>query len=215
MAGVAVLASGGLDSAVLTAELAATEAVVPIYVRCGLVWEAEEERALDAFLAALASPRVAAPVRLELPVAGLYGAHWSTGGEDVPGAETPDSAVYLPGRNILLIGLAAVWCSLNDVGKIAIGSLEDNPFPDGTPAFFADYSRLLSAALSHEIEVVAPLRGLHKWQIIARNAGLPLELTLTCIAPVGGRHCGDCNKCFERREAFRKANVADRTSYAR
>jgi 7-cyano-7-deazaguanine synthase in queuosine biosynthesis len=28
-------------------------------------------------------------------------------------------------------------------------------------------------------------------------------------------HCGDCNKCRERREAFRDAGVEDRTRYAK
>jgi 7-cyano-7-deazaguanine synthase len=27
-------------------------------------------------------------------------------------------------------------------------------------------------------------------------------------------HCGNCNKCRERREAFRDAGVPDRTRYA-
>jgi 7-cyano-7-deazaguanine synthase len=211
---VAVLASGGLDSAALIGELSRTHDVTPVFIECGLAWEAEEKRALGAFLAALGSASVAAPVFLQLSVASIYGDHWSTTGRDVPDASSEDSAVYLPGRNVLLIGLAAVWCSLNATHKIAIGSLDDNPFADGSPAFFADYARLLSGALSHEIEVIAPFRGLRKWEVIARNRGLPLELSLSCIAPVANRHCGVCNKCFERREAFRKAGVADRTVYA-
>jgi len=28
-------------------------------------------------------------------------------------------------------------------------------------------------------------------------------------------HCGDCNKCRERREAFHDAGVEDRTRYAK
>ena len=50
---VAVLCSGGLDSVVLAADLAATAHVHPIYVASGLAWEREEramlERALQAF----------------------------------------------------------------------------------------------------------------------------------------------------------------------
>ena len=50
---VAVLASGGLDSCVLLAELAKSAQVLPIYVRKGLVWEAEERKALESFTKAL------------------------------------------------------------------------------------------------------------------------------------------------------------------
>ena len=220
MGRVAVLASGGLDSAVLLADLASENTVFPVYVEAGLHWEEREKRALAAYLSALTLPNLQPLTVLEMPVKSLYGRHWSTTGQDVPGYEAPDSAVYLPGRNVLLIGVTAVWCALNDVGAIAIGSLDDNPFPDATPGFFEDYGRLLSSALDHGIEVIAPYRKQHKAEIIARVPDLPLHLTLTCMAPAEAAdasllHCGDCNKCRERREAFRLAGVEDRTRYAR
>ena len=41
----------------------------------------------------------------------------------------------------------------------------------------------------------------------------PLGLTFSCIAPERGLHCGGCNKCAERQEAFRDAGMADPTRY--
>ena len=211
---IAVLTSGGLDSCVLLADLSEKAEVIPVYVRFGLAWEEQERRALEAYLEAVARPSIAPLVVLDMPIASVYGQHWSTTGEDVPAADAPDSDVYLPGRNVLLIGLTAVWCAVHAVNQIAIGSLDENPFPDATPEFFGDYSRLLSGALSHPIEVIAPYRGLHKQELIARHTDLPLELTLTCMDPRDGMHCGACNKCFERQQAFRRAGVEDRTRYA-
>ena len=47
----AVLTSGGVDSAVLTADLARQGSVVqPLYIRLGLTWEATEETYLRRFL---------------------------------------------------------------------------------------------------------------------------------------------------------------------
>jgi 7-cyano-7-deazaguanine synthase len=46
-----------------------------------------------------------------------------------------------------------------------------------------------------------------------RGRFLPLELTFSCMRPLDGRHCGDCNKCAERRKAFRDAGLPDRTPY--
>lgn len=47
-----------------------------------------------------------------------------------------------------------------------------------------------------------------------RHRALPLHLTLSCLHPMSdGRHCGDCNKCRERAEAFAAAGVPDRTDY--
>jgi len=217
MSRIAVLASGGLDSAVLLADLARENVVFPIYVRSGLAWETRELDALRDYLDAVASDNLQPLTELEMPSRSLYGEqHWSISG-DAPGYDEPDENVYIPGRNVLLIGVTAVWCALNDVSGIAIGSLDDNPFPDATPAFFQDYGRLLSTALDHPIEIMAPYRQQHKSQIIARFPDLPLHLTLTCMAPIerGGSllHCGDCNKCRERREAFAAANVADKTIY--
>ena len=219
MARLAVLASGGVDSAVLLADLAREYEVFPVYVEAGLAWEAREKRALEGYLNALAMPGIQPLTVLEMPVRSFYRDHWSTTGEGVPGYDAPDSAVYLPGRNVLLIGVTAVWCALNDVSGIAIGSLDDNPFPDATPGFFEDYGRVLSSALDHPLQILAPYRNRHKSQIIAAFPDLPLELTLTCMQPAedeaGFIHCGDCNKCRERREAFRDAGVPDRTRYAK
>jgi 7-cyano-7-deazaguanine synthase len=216
----AVLASGGLDSAVLLADLGRENIVFPVYVEAGLAWEEREKRALVAYLDALELPNVQPLTVLEMPVRSLYGRHWSTTGEDVPGYEAPDEAVYLPGRNVLLIGVTSVWCALNDVSGIAIGSLDHNPFPDATPQFFEDYGRVLSGALDHPLRILAPYRSREKAEIIAAFPELPLDLTLTCMQPLsadGGSlvHCGDCNKCRERREAFRDAGVGDRTRYAK
>ena len=212
---VAALASGGLDSCVLVADMAEDAMVTPIYVRKGLAWEDAEHAALSAFVKALGSPNVRPVTTLSVPVRQVYGRHWSVTGQDVPGYEAPDSAVFLPGRNVLLLGLAAVWCSTHGVSRIAIGTLGGNPFPDATPSFFESFASVLSQGLGHRVIVEAPYRGGSKAQLIRTHSHLPLEFSLTCIAPSEGRHCGDCNKCRERREAFAEAGVPDKTPYAK
>jgi 7-cyano-7-deazaguanine synthase len=211
---IAVLASGGLDSAVLLAEEAQHAQVFPIYVECGLAWEKREQRALADFIRALNDPRIAPVTVLAVPTGAMYGNHWSVNGGAVPAADEPDDSVFLPGRNILLIAVAAVWCSTHGVAQVAIGSLGGNPFPDATPVFFAAFASALSAGLGQEIAIRTPFRSIHKDAIISRFNHLPLELTMTCMAPAGDRHCGQCNKCNERRVAFARAGVPDRTAYA-
>ena len=208
-----MLASGGLDSSILVADLAQRALVFPLYVHAGLSWEQAEREALGTFLKALHSPNVQPVIALSVPVREIYGEHWSLTGKGVPRAASPDSAVLLPGRNVLLIGPAAVWCSIHGISRIAIGSLGGNPFPDATPDFFDGYGRVLSLGLAHPITIAAPYRGFHKEDLIRRHASLPLQLTLTCMAPLDGVHCGGCNKCHERRSAFAKAEVPDHTSY--
>jgi 7-cyano-7-deazaguanine synthase len=212
---IAVLSSGGLDSALLISDLARSRPVYPIYIQAGLRWEQEEQRALAAFLHALAAPAVRPVTSLTIPAAPLYGAHWSLSGDGIPGASAANDAVFLPGRNVLLLAAAAVWGSVHGVHELAIGSLEGNPFPDGNDAFFATYQGVLAMALSCPIRISAPYRGRRKEELIREFQALPLDLTLTCMQPLSGVHCGACNKCQERRDGFARAGVADRTSYAR
>ncbi len=212
---ISILASGGLDSSVLIAKLAADAEVYPIYVQCGFKWEDAELEFLRLFVDALHNPNVKRATILSAPTAALYGDHWSVTGARVPGADEPDENTYLPGRNILLISLAAIWGSTHGVSRIAIGSLGGNPFPDATPEFFESFGIDLSLGLGHRISIEAPLRGFHKEELIKQFKDLPLQLTLTCMAPTGSIHCGQCNKCFERQQAFLKAGVTDRTIYLR
>jgi len=213
---IAVLSSGGLDSCVLLADLARKTKVYPLYIPNGLIWEKEELKALHAFIRALGNHNVQTVTKLLLPVHSLYGNHWSLSGFGIPSAQDADSKIYLPGRNVLLLSLAGVWCSLNDVSRLAIGTLSTNPFPDATADFFTQFGKTLSAGLSFQINIEAPFREKYKKEDLIRDhQALPLELSLTCLAPRAGKHCGVCNKCRERQIAYKAAGVPDRTIYAK
>jgi 7-cyano-7-deazaguanine synthase len=210
----AVLVSGGLDSAILLGEAVRTRPVVhPLYVRHGLYWEAIELAHLRRYLQAVNGPALRPLQVLEMPVADLYGAHWSITGRDVPDLHSPDSAVFLPGRNVLLLAKALLWCHLHEVGAVALGSLHSNPFPDATPDFFHAYQQLVNQAVGGQVEVLLPYAGLSKQEVMRRGRDLPLEWTFSCLRPIEGRHCGACNKCAERRLAFAAAGMNDPTEY--
>ncbi len=213
---VCVLVSGGLDSAVLTWHLAqTTERVVPVYVRTGMVWEDVEYRWLERFLAAIASPRIQAVIPLEFPLRDIYASHWSVGGAGAPAFDDPDETVYLPGRNIILLAKTAVFCGLNHIPRIAMGHLAANPFPDATDSFMTTMAAVLGAGLDWPLHIERPFTTKHKVDVVRLGAALPLELTFSCIRPVGDLHCGDCNKCAERQQGFAEAGILDRTQYAR
>ena len=155
--GVAVLASGGLDSAVLVAELLRQgRPVHPIYVRFGLAWEPTEEAHLRRFLDTLTSPAPEPLSVLHAPIASVYGTHWSVSGDAVPDERSADEAVYLPGRNLLLLAQPSVWCALHGVHTIALGTLKGNPFPDSSREFFDEFAALVQRGMGHTLEVVTP-----------------------------------------------------------
>jgi 7-cyano-7-deazaguanine synthase len=210
--------SGGLDSAVLAASEAQTREVQPIYVSCGFPWEAAERALLQRFLTTHRPPCAYRPLAaLSLPMNDVYPAsHWAMRGVP-PGYDTADEDVYLVGRNVTLLAKAGVYCALTRIGRIAMGQLRGNPFPDATPEFFATMARALSLGLDHRLEIVFPFLSKTKADVIRLGAslGVPFELTVSCLHPQGAGHCGACSKCRERREAFTGAGVEDSAAYAR
>jgi len=217
----AVLLSGGLDSAVLLAEEAVADTVQPIYVSVGLAWEDAERLATTRLLASgRLGPRVKPLVSLSVDMTDVYpAAHWARTGQ-APGYHTPDEDVYLPGRNIVLLGKAGVFCTAAGIGRLVIGTLDHNPFPDATPEFRQTFAAALSLGLAHHLDIAAPFARVEKAEVIRRAAArdVPLELTLSCMNPAirdgVPRHCGLCSKCRERHDAFLVAGVADPTEYA-
>jgi 7-cyano-7-deazaguanine synthase len=213
-AAVAILASGGLDSTIRVAELArGRQTVCPLYVRGGLFWEDAELACLRQFLGRVASPSLQPLVPIDLPVADLYGDHWSTTGNDVPDEWSPDQAVFLPGRNVLLLAKAMLWCHLRQVPVLEMGHLQSNPFPDASSEFLHAYERAVNQAVVGNVRIAQPYAGLSKVDVLQRGKDLPLELTMSCLRPAGQRHCGRCNKCAERKRAFALAKLPDPTIY--
>lgn len=204
----------GLDSCIMTALLAETyREVTPLFIRSGLKWEDAELNALGTFFEALNAEEVRPVAELEFGRGGLYSGHWSTGGEAVPDAMAPDSDFFLPGRNLLLLSVAATYGSIADISNIAMGILKSNPFPDATPDFLRSLERSAGLALDREFRVLTPLLDMHKSDVLRAGQSFPIELSLSCADPVDGEHCGICGKCGERRRAFIEADIRDRTAY--
>jgi len=213
----AVLFSSGLDSAVLGVAEARTSTVHPVYVSSGLAWELEELAAVERLLAIPVYRELKPLARLTFTVADLYPpTHWALRGTP-PAFDTPDEDVYLTGRNIVLLSKAGIYCAQQGIERIAMGTLAGNPFPDATGAFLQAMARALSLGLAHEITIATPFAGMRKSDVIrlGQQLGVPLQLSLSCMNPREGLHCGKCSKCRERRDAFREATVTDLTRYAR
>jgi 7-cyano-7-deazaguanine synthase len=183
----AVLLSGGLDSAVLLADEATRGEVQPIYVSVGLAWELAEREGLNELLATNAfRQRIRSLVSLSLDMRDVYPrTHWAVTGRP-PAYHTPDEDVYLPGRNIVLLGKASTYCAAAGIERLVLGSLGHNPFPDATSAFREAMANALSLGLGRPLRIDAPYAEMSKAGVIKRGVALsvPLELTLSCMNPV-------------------------------
>lgn len=211
---VVVLASGGLDSCVLLgclAELASE--VYPLFVRNGHPWEDAEVAALRRFVAALDRAQIRSVAERALPLRDLLEVHWR-GRSYRPGFADGYSANFIPGRNLALLSVAALFAFVAGAGALALGLLDGNPYPDASPRFFAAFETLFAEGLGRPLAILTPFAELPKEEVVRIGRALPLELSLSCVDPVDGQHCGDgCNKCAERQKAFALAGVADPTRY--
>ena len=190
------------------------DAVQPLYVRTGLAWEEDEIAMAGRFVASLGRTRPMNAVTVDMR--DVYPpTHWAIRGE-APGFDTPDTDVYLEGRNVILLAKASVYMARIGSSRVRLGSLSHNPFPDASRAFFDAMQHALSLGLAHTVAVETPFAEMSKAEVIqlGESLGVRFELTLSCMQPVDGGHCGRCSKCRERRDAFREAGVADPTAYA-
>ena len=211
---IGVLASGGLDSSILLAHLLREgNCVRPFYIRTGLYWQEAEQAALKKFLRAVVTPKLRDLVPLDLPLGDLYAGHWSLTGIGIPSDDTPDESVYLPGRNALLLIKATVWCQLNGIEKLVLAPLGTSPFPDASKKFLDEFASALNRGAKGRVKFENPFGKMNKQEVMTLGRDLPLELTFSCISPAHGLHCGHCNKCGERKEAFRRADIPDKTHY--
>ena len=214
----AVLFSAGLDSAVLLAKEAAEgHAPYPVYISTGLAWERDEQIVAFHLVDRLSGQYDIQPmVTLTVDMRDVYPAsHWAIRGA-APGFDTPDSDVYLEGRNIILLSKVAVYMAREKLERVLTGQLAGNPFPDASRTFFDAMQHALSIGLATRIQVDAPFTAMRKADVIRLGVslGVPLELTLSCMEPQDGLHCGRCSKCRERRDAFNEAGINDETEYA-
>ena len=212
----AILVSGGLDSAILLADMVNHKfpKVWPVFVQCGLYWEKTELEYLRRFINAIKAPNLAELIILDVPVGDLYKDHWSLTGINVPDVKSPDEAVFLPGRNVLLTAKALLWCNLNQVKSLSLAVLESNPFPDATDSFFLTMEQAINESVSGNVKLLRPYAGMHKTDVLKIGRNAPLEHTFSCIYPINGMHCGKCNKCAERKNGFSQASMKDPTSYS-
>ncbi len=218
---VIVLASGGLNSAVITSLAACDAELAMLHVRWG---HRADEREFEYF--GQVAERYDAKHRLvvELP-------HFTTIGgnarisrkrqiEDVLALTDGESNCYAPGLIGTLVNTAVTWAVTIQAQRIYLG-VSENLGPPGprTASVFPDYSRqniqllqhmLLTSLPNRKISLETPLLELKRSDIVRLGNRLkaPFEFSWSCLSS-GAKPCGGCLGCATRNRGFLDAGVPD------
>jgi 7-cyano-7-deazaguanine synthase len=146
-----------------------------------------------------------------------------TGGGELPVRtlqeirDTSLSPAYVPARNTVIISLGLAFAEQYGCDEILIGASQDDAlaFPDTRPTYIAAWQALAALACVTPKRIVAPHLLRTKPKIIKLGASLevPFGLTVSCYNASGFNHCGRCDACILRREAFAKTTRDDPTMY--
>jgi 7-cyano-7-deazaguanine synthase len=211
MSRVVVLFSGGLDSAVLLYHLRAEgHTVYGLGVDYGQR-HARELAHAQGIATALDMPYGQVALR------GFSGSSPLTNTAlPLPTAMQAQAATVVPGRNAVLLSLAASVADAiyHDTVAIAANATDHATYPDCRPAFLRTMSVAVELASEDRVRVLAPFVDLPKAAIVRRGQalGVPFAQTWSCYRG-GTVHCGDCGACAARQTAFREAGVDDPTVY--
>lgn len=114
------------------------------------------------------------------------------------------AAVWVPGRNLVFIAIAAAWAEKLGAAEVVTGfnAEEAATFPDNSADFAAAANAALSFSSAGKVKVSAPLAGLDKRAIVrlGRELDAPIELAWSCYRG-GEAPCGKCESCQRRAAA--------------
>ena len=125
---------------------------------------------------------------------------------------------YVPFRNAHFLSIAVSWAEAIGAGAIYIGAVAEDSsgYPDCRPEYYRVFQELIRVGTKPEtrIEMVTPVIGMTKSEIIRRGSELaaPLHLTWSCYQAEDVA-CGKCDSCLLRLRAFAQAGMADPIPY--
>ena len=222
-----VLLSGGMDSCVCAAEALHKHGkggVGLLHASYGQRTEARERRAFNE-IAEFYGAQEKLQVRLDYFRA-IGGSALTDGNIAVPenelGAPGPGGSAipvtYVPFRNAHFLSVAVSWAEASGAGALYIGAVAEDSsgYPDCRPEYYEAFQELIRRGTRPEtkIEIVTPVIGLKKSEIIRRGMelGAPLHLTWSCYQSEE-LACGTCDSCMLRLRAFAEAGVRDPIGY--
>lgn len=207
------LCSGGLDSSCLVAYLKIEKnmKVYPLFIDRRQRSAAQEKTAFDSIIR-----------RLGLLENAFYASYdvSQIPSENMPGYGGERGFIRHPERNLVLVSMAYGFAAALKTPTVYVACNADDggsDIPDSRPDFFRQVT-LIFQMLKPKGKIELPFAEWSKAKIIRwaseqKELGSEfLQLTRSCWEDTSG-HCGKCNACELRKDAFKKAAVEDPTIY--
>ena len=217
-----VLLSGGMDSCVTSAIAAQTHRLAMLHASYGQRTGQRERRSFDE-ICDFYRVRERLVVRLD-SLAKIGGSALTDqriavpeqGEALAPHAEIP--VTYVPFRNAHFLSAAVSWAEVIGASAIFIGAVAEDSsgYPDCRPEYYRAFQQVIREGTRPEtrIEIMTPVIGLRKSEIIRRGVelGAPLSCTWSCYQ-FEDEACGSCDSCRLRLQAFEEAGLTDPIAY--
>jgi len=219
-----VLLSGGMDSCVTAAIARTTHDLALVHASYGQRTEQRERRAFDE-IADFYEVRGRLVVQLDhfaqiggsaLTDARIAVPEAAPGDPVARGGEIP--VTYVPFRNAHFLSVAVSWAEVIGAHAVFIGAVAEDSsgYPDCRPEYYRVFEELVRVGTRPEthIEIVTPVIGMRKSEIVRRGIelGAPLHLTWSCYQ-FDDAACGACDSCRLRLAAFDAAGASDPIAY--
>ena len=134
-------------------------------------------------------------------------------------------SIVVPIRNAIFLSIASAWAFTLNATLVAYGAhTGDKNYPDCRPVFAKKLQNALNqgeidgikSSLRKNIEIWSPYKqGLSKSDLLKiglKELGESVFKTWSCYSNKK-QHCGICESCNNRRKAFEKAGITDKTKY--
>lgn len=136
-----------------------------------------------------------------------------------------DYSIVVPIRNAVFLSIASAWAFTLNASIVAYGAhTGDTHYPDCRPIFTKKLESVfnlgeidgINSGLRKNIKIWSPYRmGLSKSDLLKKGFktfGNSIFKTWSCYSNKE-YHCGVCESCNNRKMAFRKAEILDKTEY--
>lgn len=136
-----------------------------------------------------------------------------------------DYSIVVPIRNAIFLSIASAWAYTLNATLVAYGAhTGDKNYPDCRPNFAKKLESSfnqgevdgIKSGLRKNIEIWSPYKeGLSKSDLLKagyKTMGDSIFKTWSCYSS-GKYHCGVCESCNNRKNAFSKASIIDKTRY--